>query len=256
MKKKDLVISLLVGILAGILLTFTETGNNWINVTPASAQSSMDTILLKMLNSHKNWTTAQGNAKVVWGDNAQAYTLTFTIQQPSKVYIDTSNVAGKGNDGILVIDGENAYNLDKHNKSFSLSAFPSKFQEASYLPTKLTDLNPNSVVVHPLMMSAPSPVTEYLFSSWFAQGHKGDVYSLEREENIIGRKAWVVNIKTIYDDDVTAWVDKRTGVILRYIQITSGQKFADFRFTNIQFDAPIMLKNIFTVPDGYTQNLQ
>jgi outer membrane lipoprotein-sorting protein len=119
------------------------------------------------------------------------------------------------------------------------------------LPATLSDIKPNGVKFYPLSTIINAPIREYLFPSWFPQGHDGDTYTLEKNETFLGRKVWVIHLQTIYNDETTVWVDKTTGIILKAVQLMNGNPFLDMTFTSFTVNEKVD-PSVFEVPQGYS----
>ena len=254
MKRMDLIVSLLTGIVLGILGLATGVTNNFLAPQAALAKSPLDVALSTMLTSQTRWHTVQGAAEFLWYGNdgkTQSYTNKFALSQPGKVYVDVIDNTGVGVDGLWISDGQNIYDLNKKTNTYVQSAFPNKLRDTSNLPTSLSEINTVGVRFYPLATIINAPIREYLFPSWFPQGHKGDKYSIKREGNFLGRKVWVIEFDTIYKDKVTAWVDQQTGIILKYNQLINGKKFLEMTFTAFQVNGKIS-PGMFSVPQNYS----
>ena len=92
-----------------------------------------------------------------------------------------------------------------------------------------------------------SPVGEYLYPQWLAQG-KGITYNLVGEDTILNRKVWIITyIK--YNAEVTAWIDEETGIIVKYIQSMDGRPFEEMTFTQLEVNSPVD-RTLFILPSG------
>jgi outer membrane lipoprotein-sorting protein len=69
------------------------------------------------------------------------------------------------------------------------------------------------------------------------------------EDSLLGRKTWIVNLQ-YKTGQATAWIDQATGMILKYVQEESGQKYVEVNFTYIKVDMPVSA-DIFSVPSDY-----
>lgn len=150
MKKNDLYISILTGIVLGLLLIFVKGSGGFVKAGSVSAQSPISDILTTVLNSDTKWTTVQGEVEITWygkkGD-VQVYTTAFTISQPDKAFIDTTDLSGSGNDGIWISDGTKIYELNKQSKTYTEHAFPEHFRDVSLLPRSLSDVEQTGMVM-------------------------------------------------------------------------------------------------------------
>ncbi len=107
---------------------------------------------------------------------------------------------------------------------------------------------------HPFSLLIPAPVKEYLYPEWFAQGNPTSAYALIGEDKLLGRNAWIVNLK-YKTGQATAWIDQSTGIILKYSQEENGRKFVDASFTSLELDMSIDA-SVFRIPVGYSSSGQ
>lgn len=254
MKKTDLTISIVAGLILGLLAIFLKGSDGLMKAQPVSAQSPMENVLTTVLNSDTKWQTIQGEADITWfgkkGD-LQSYTTIFTISQPDQAFVETIDNSNVGNGGTWISDGKKIYELNSENKTYTESVFPDHFRDATLLPRSLTDVERSSMVtVHPLSLLIPSPIKEYIFPSAFVQIGPHDTYSLIGTDTLLDKPVWIVNYKNAYGDEVTAWVDQGTGMILKFSQLTAGKPYLDVVFKSIQIDTTVSV-DIFAVPDGY-----
>lgn len=66
----------------------------------------------------------------------------------------------------------------------------------------------------------------------------GGRYSLVGEDTLLNRKVWLVN-QVKNSDEVTAWIDEETGIILKYTQKTDGNLFEEMTFTKFVVNSAI-----------------
>ena len=254
MKKKDFAISIISGVVMGLLIIFLGDSDTLFKGKNVSAESPMDSILTTVLNSDTKWTTVNGNAEITWygkNDDLQSYTTAFTISQPDKVFVDTTDLSGFGNDGIWISDGVKIYELNKKSMTYVENVFPTHFRDISLLPRSLTDVEQTGMVaIHPLSLLIPSPIKEYIFPSSFAQGNAKDTYSLLGTDILLERQVWVVKYQNPYGDEVHAWIDQGTGIIMKFTQSNSGVKNLDVVFKALHIDQQVE-PNTFTVPSIY-----
>ena len=238
MTKNDWMIATIVGVVLGILggLAFLPKVTH---PQTANASTGVEDVLALTLNSYTKWSTAKGEAQFTFygpKGEKQIYVDSFEIAQPNKAYIESVSQDGKGQNTIWISDGVNSYSLDESSKTYESAKLPKFSQDFSLLPKTLSEVDPDMVYHHPFAMVIPLPVRDYLFPQWFSQG--GGIASLVGEENILDRKTWIVEQQK-GSDLMTAWVDEKTGVILKYSQQIDGQLFLDVVFSNIEFDATI-----------------
>jgi len=254
MKKMDLAVSITVGLALGFFGLVSGITNSLLNPQPASAASPVNAVLTTMLTSQTRWQTVQGAAQFTWysqDGSTQIYINKFSLAQPYNVYVDVIDKTGRGVDGIWISDGQNIYDVDKHKNTYAKSVFRQALKDTSAVPMQLSAVKPDTVTFYPLSTIINAPIREYIFPSWFPQGRKGDVYTLKKEGVFLGRKVWVVNLRTIYKDDTTVWVDQATGIILKVNQLMAGKKFLDMTFTAFKVNAKIA-PTTFQVPAGYS----
>jgi len=254
MKKTDLTISIVAGLILGLLMIFMKGSDGLMQAQPVSAQSPMDSVLTAVLNSDTKWQTVQGEADITWyGKNGdiQSYTTIFVISQPDQAFVETIDNSGVGNGGAWISNGEQIYELNSENKTYTESVFPKHFRDVSLLPRSLNNVEQGGMVtVHPLSLLIPSPIKEYIFPSAFVQVGPQDTYSLVGADTFLDKPVWVVNYKNAYGDEVTAWVDQGTGMIVKFSQLTAGKPYLDVVFKSIQIDQPVSA-DTFAVPAGY-----
>ena len=239
MNKKRWTILIVVGVIlvmvAGWLAIPQVLGNKQVE-----AVSPVDEALLATVTSHLKWDTLQGEAEIVWyGPNGetQTYTSTFALQQPDKANIAVISVDGTGMGGTWISDGERAYDVNTTTQAHAGMTLPTFSRDLSMLPATLEEAkNADAIYRHPFGMLIPSPVGDYLYPQWFAQG--GGTYTFTGEETLLGRKVWVVEHENnLYQ--VTAWIDEETGVILKYSQKGGEKQIVDVAFTHFQVNQPV-----------------
>lgn len=254
MKKMDFVISIISGVVMGLLVIFSGGIETLFKSKIVSAESPMDSILTTVLNSDTKWTTIEGDAEITWyGKNGdlQPYTVAFTISQPDKVFVDTTDLSGLGNEGIWISDGVKIYEINKKSMTYVENVFPTHFRDISLLPRNLKDVEQaDMVTIHPLSLLIPSPIKEYIFPSSFAQGNSKDTYSLLGTDTLLERQVWVVKYQNPYGDEVNAWIDQETGIIMKFTQSNSDVKNLDVVFKSIHIDQQVE-PNTFTLPSVY-----
>lgn len=254
MKKIDWIVSVFAGIILGVLGLTTGVTNNFLHPQFVSAERPIDVALSTILTSHARWHTVQGEAEFVWysdDGSTQIYINKFALSQPDNVYVEVIDQTGLGVDGIWISDGKNIYDLNKQSKTYIQNIFRDALKDTSYLPSKLSDVNPNMVKFYPLSTVINAPVREYLFPSWFPQGRDGDTYAIDKEETFLDRKVWVIRWNTIDKDETIAWVDKTTGIILKASQSMDGKPFLDMTFISFDVNGKID-PEIFKVPQNYS----
>lgn len=254
MKGKSWIVPIVLGLIMGGIIFATGIFHQVFASSPVKANALSDDITTTVLNSHNKWKTLQGDSQFIWygpkGDT-QTYTNKFYLSQPASVYVDIVDLSQKGNDGIWISDGNNIYKLHKGDKTYTSQIFNAKVLDLSMLPTSSIKIQPDFVYMHPIASHIQAPILEYIYSTWFAQSRPNDVYTLSSEYTILNRQAWVVDYQTINGDSGTAWIDKSTGIILQFRQLTNGKLFLEMKMTNLQVDAPID-STWFLVPNEYS----
>jgi len=246
MTKKNWIFSITIGIVFGVIGGLLGIPHLLL-AKPVSAASTADTTL----NSSLKWNTVQGTAVIVWygeNDEKQEYLNTFAIQQPNLANISVKNADGSVAASEWISDGSKAYNIDPQAKTYAGGTLPAFSKDFSLLPTTLEAAkNTDAIYRHPFGMLIPSPVGEYLYPQWLAQG-KGITYNLVGEDTILNRKVWIITyIK--YNAEVTAWIDEETGIIVKYIQSMDGRPFEEMTFTQLEVNSPVD-RTLFILPSG------
>lgn len=260
MRKQDWIVSIIVGILLGLIGTAFGLPSKLV-AHPSRAAGAMDDVLTLVLNSHTKWITAKGEAEITWydpngGGKTQTYVNQFVIYQPLSAYVDGYNKDEPGfNDQELWIsDGTKIYDMDKQNKTYTEGNIPKFANDLSVMPQNLSEVKADTVYAHPFSLLIPAPVKEYIYPEWFAQGNSTLSYQVTGPEQILGRDAWIVLLKT-ETGETTAWIDQITGMILRYEQTENGQLFEKMIFTSLEVDSPVD-SSAFSVPAGYVLKQQ
>jgi outer membrane lipoprotein-sorting protein len=250
MTKKNWIFSITIGIVFGVIGGLLGIPH-LLQANPVSAASTADDVLNTTLNSSLKWNTVQGTAVIVWygeNDEKQEYLNTFAIQQPNLANISVKNADGSVAASEWISDGSKAYNIDPQAKTYAGGTLPAFSKDFSLLPTTLEAAkNTDAIYRHPFGMLIPSPVGEYLYPQWLAQG-KGITYNLVGEDTILNRKVWIITyIK--YNAEVTAWIDEETGIIVKYIQSMDGRPFEEMTFTQLEVNSPVD-RTLFILPSG------
>ena len=256
MKKQDWFVSVIAGILLGIIAIGIGIPRMLTESPSARASSKMDEILTLVLNSHTKWSTVKGEAEITWydpngGGKTQTYINQFVIYQPLSAYVDGFNrdEPGFNDQELWISDGMKIYDLDKKNKTYTESSLPKFANDLSVMPKNLSKVKIDTVYNHPFSLLIPAPVKEYIYPEWFAQGNPTTAYTLIGEDNLLGRNTWIVTLE-YKTGQATAWIDQSTGMIFRYIQEEYGQKFVEVNFTSLEVDEPIDA-NVFSVSPDY-----
>lgn len=253
MGKRDWAISIISGLVLGMLffssgIYFTVSAQK-----PTAVAGPLNQVINTTLNSHTRWQTLQGEAEVTWygsNDETQTYSMNFEISQPANGRIDTKSKEGNGNDGIWISDGENVYDLNTANKTFVKGSLPAFAKDLSRLPLSIADTTRDMPVPHPFAMFMSSPLRDLIYPTEFIQSAELSSLNLIGEETILGRKTWVVIREDSSTDYSKVWVDKSTGIFLRYAQYLNGELWMDLSFKSINFN-PAINPAAFELPSGY-----
>jgi hypothetical protein len=258
MKKHDWFVSISAGLLLGVIAAVLGLPRFFIQPLPAHAAGDIDNILSLVLRSNTKWNTLQGEAEIVtFGSDEKAQTYTyiseFALSQPLKVNVGASQkMMDKDKpQKKWISDGERILFVDDENKTYSEGKIPDFAKDTSRLPQDLAKIKSDEVYHHPLDMLISDPVMEYIYPVWFAQGQPGATYELAGEENIAGRKMWIINYQT-KTDSVRAWIDQATGIILRYAQESNGRKVVEVNFLWVDVDKSVD-PNKFGTPNQYSE---
>lgn len=242
MKRKDWVTSVTAGIILGALIVISQTIGQFPTAQNAHAASDAEKVLSKALQSYKNWSTLQGEARLVQYDTEgtpHVDLVSVEVAQPLK-----ANISFKASDDKAktnkkwVSDGEKIYQVDDENLSYTESIVPGFATNLDFIPKGLADVKKDEVYHHPFEMLISNPIMEYVYPVWFAQAGEESSYELLGEESIAGRATWKVQLQTT-TDRATAWIDQKTGVILKYSQETRSEMVVEMEFNWIEFDKHI-----------------
>lgn len=247
MTKKKWFISIAIGVFVGLIGGVLGL-SQWLQVRSGQASSSVDEALALTLTSHLQWETIQGEAEITWygsDGEEQAYLNTFVIEQPNKARIGVKSLDDSSVDSEWISDGENTYEIDLQEKTYTQATLPASSEDLSMLLSTLEDAKTTNIIYnHPFGMLISAPVKEYLFPQWFSQG--GGEYDLIGEDTLLGRKVWMVQ-HTKNTNDVTAWIDEETGIILKYSQTQNGNPVVEVIFSEFEVDAAVDTSN-FVLP--------
>lgn len=252
MTKKDWFVSILLGLFLGLVM-FAFGYTNWIAPANARASESIDEILNLILNSHDNWETIQGKASITRyspESESQSHIERFDIDPPGLVRLELLSSPEEKLQRLWISDGAEVFSTDEEKKTFLTSKLPGFSQDTTVLPKSLSEVDVGTVYHHPLELIMPSPVAEYIYPHWFAQGQPDAVYQVLRADKLLGRDVWVVEYKDSRNLSV-AYIDQKTGVILRYENEMNNDSRVEFEMLSVLFDSPIDKAN-FIMPEGYT----
>ncbi len=253
MTRRDRLVSIASGIVLGLLLAvFILSGGSFTVNARAAQDADVDSILTLILTSHTKWETVQGEATVTWfgpDGTVQEYVQSFMVSQPASARFEFTKSPVDLSSDLWVSDGAQLFEASSASKTYTQRSIPAFAFNTDVLPKSTEGMDREGVYHHPFSLLIPSPLAEYLYPQWFAQGQADGVYKLLGEETLLGRKVWSMDYQ-IRNNHVLAWIDQETGLILRYIQEIDGQKFVEVNFTSISFDEPIDGGN-FSVPPDY-----
>lgn len=253
MTRRDWSVSIVSGLVVGLLLAvFITSGGSFTIDARAAQDADVESILKLILSSHTQWETTQGEATIKWfgsDGTTQEYVQEFIVSQPASARFEFTKSPVDLSSDLWVSDGEQLFEASTASKTYTQSPIPTFAFNTDMLPKSTEGMDRETVYHHPFSLLIPSPLAEYLYPQWFAQSQADGVYKLLGEETLLGRKVWSMDYQ-IRNNHVLAWIDQETGVILRYIQEIDGQKFVEVNFTSVSFDAQITPSN-FSVPPEY-----
>ncbi len=253
MRKRDWLISIVSGFVLGMLFISSGVYSTVSAQKQTAVTGPLNQVILTTLNSHTHWRALQGEAEVTWygpNDETQTYSMSFEISQPVRGRIDTTSKEGNGNDGLWISDGENIFDLNTADKTFVKGSLPAFAKDTSRLPLSIADTKRDMPIPHPFAMFISSPLRDLIYPTEFIQSAELSRLRLLGEETILGRKAWVVIREDSSADYSKVWVDKSTGIFLRYEQYMNGEKWMDLYFTSLTFN-PVIDPVAFELPSGY-----
>lgn len=241
MTRKDWSTVLISGLLLGLLATASIGSGFQATVAKASQSEEMNKILTLILDSHNQWATVSGTAKITWyspDGSTQSYVQTFLISQPGSARLETIEAPVKVNPELWISNGSQAYEVDTEQETYTVSGIPAFIYDTGMMPRTSDEVQNDVIYPFPFSLLIPSPVAEYVFPHWFAQGSDRASYDLLGDDSILDRSVWIVQLLS-NNDEVSAWIDKETGVILRYEQQLDGKPFVSAEITSVMFDDQI-----------------
>jgi outer membrane lipoprotein-sorting protein len=242
-------------VVVGILIAVFGFFGGWQKMRAnASGDADVEYVLNMVLNSHARWTTVQGTAEIIWygpEGGVQRYVDRFEISQPASARFEMldapENTAGR----LWISDGASVFDFDLDARTYAPSPLPRFAMDTSLLPATLAEVADDTVYHHPFSLLIPSPVAEYLFPHWFAQGQADAIYKLLGEEEVLQREAWLVDYSDSRENHQSVWIDQQTGIILQFVKEVSGQTTVKFRFLSLVVDQPIDA-DLFNVPGEFS----
>ena len=123
MKRKDWITAITAGIILGILIVAFQALGQFSKTQNVHAASDAEKALAKALQSHKNWSALQGEARLVQYDaegNPHADLISVEVAQPLKATVSykASDYKEKTNKK-WISDGEKIYQVDDENLSYT-----------------------------------------------------------------------------------------------------------------------------------------
>ncbi|PIV28801.1 MAG: hypothetical protein COS37_00145 [Anaerolineae bacterium CG03_land_8_20_14_0_80_58_20] len=253
MKKRDWIVSIISGITLGMLFVSSGAYSTVLAQKQTVVTGPLNQIIATALNSHTRWQTLQGEAEVTWygsNEETQTYLMNFEISQPVKGRIETTSKETNGNDGIWISNGERIYDLRNADKTYVEGSIPAFAKDLSQLPLTIMDVRKDMPMPHPFAMFISSPLRDLIYPTEFIQSSELSSLRLIGEETILGRKVWVIVREDSSTDYSKVWVDKSTGIFLRYEQYMNGEKWMDLSFKSLEFN-PAIHPSTFELPSGY-----
>lgn len=252
MKKRDWIISIISGLVLGLIISaFSAPSIGLIERANAAQDGEVTAILNLVLNSHTKWQSVQGEATVTWfgpDGTQQEYVQTFKVSQPILARFETTLSPIELSSDLWVSDGEEVFEANTKDKSYTASSLPDFASNYDLLPASVTEVSDEEIYHFPFALLIPSPLAEYIYPHWFAQGHKGGTYTLAGEETLLQRKVWLMYYE-VREHHIVAWIDQETGVILRFIHEIEGQAQVEMNMISIAFDKELDEDDFAIPPD-------
>jgi outer membrane lipoprotein-sorting protein len=247
MKKKDTIVSILAGLILGIIAIQSGLAKQFISYPPpARASVTTDEIISILLNSHNTWKTMNGEATTVWHveGKTQTWISKVKIEQPLNVRLEVSQSVNSPS--ILWISGPTGIYIENHSLGvYTEMPLPAFAKNLSLLPSRISDISRGRIYRHPVAMLMPSPIADLIYPTGFAQ--RGGEYNLIGEEEVDGRHTWILDWQFKDSSGLITmkaryWIDNQTGLILKAITF-GGEKldevFEETMFNKISFDTPL-----------------
>ncbi len=261
MKKKDWFVSIVAGVILGILAMNLGITKGIVNIPAVRAEDKMGEILNLMLKSHTTWQTIGGEATTQWfsmKDGSQhGFYSSVVVANPNQAHFTIASDDGSSNTE-WIGDGATIFEIDRLGKTYQEYKQEDVTSGFDRLPADVASIDKNIIFRHPMAMIIPSPVADYIFPTGLAQ-RQGE-YSFVGEAVIANRNAWVVDYLKLNDNnDATMkaryWVDSKTGVILQaYTYSTEPDSFGTLiestSFSSISFDLPVQNDEFTPSLDG------
>lgn len=266
MTKKSVLISIFTGLLLGFMIIRFNPLQNVdasldeprmrFSVSPAEAVE-LETALLKLLNSHHNWQTIQGEIQVfdyLQVGSEEIYTSTISIEASQPRYFFAQSVDINNEQFAEVIDFDEACESHIATGHYVCQNIhdATYMMELEQLPQTLVNVNALKteegipmVVPHPMGLRISPIIAELLYPTKRPQ-RLGNYLSIESTQ-FLGRDAWLINWEQHNNSNQLTgkeqfWVDQQTGVVLRIERFDTqhpDRLLQAFTFTTITFDSPV-----------------
>ncbi|NJN53847.1 MAG: hypothetical protein HC804_03260, partial [Anaerolineae bacterium] len=216
MKRKDWIIGITAGLVLALIIVCLQLAGR---ISPLSravlAQNDEQTavtnhppvttviqpearkVIEAMLNSYTQWATVQAEATTTWyieGSPESSWVSRVMINQPTQVRFETSLAGGEGT-SLWIMNGRQKYERDLVNDLEEQKILPSFATDPgalARLPSQIEQIALAERVIYrlPIGMLVPSPIADYIYPVGLAQ--RGGQYSLIGEEEVAGRKTWIL----------------------------------------------------------------
>jgi hypothetical protein len=261
MKKRNWLVSLISGLLLGLLATSFGIAKDLIILPVVRAEDKIGEIRNLLLNSHTRWQTMRGETTTVWfnlqNNSRQVFHNSIVIANPNRAHLTITSQDGLS-DTEWLGDGSKIFEIDRHSKTYRESTQKDVVHDLERIPVEVGAIDPEKIFRHPMAMMIPSPVVDYIFPTGLAQ--RQGVYTIIGEETIAQRKAWMIDYLNQTDqNEVTMkaryWVDQETGVILQAFTYSTepesfGKLIESTSFSSIGFDQPVESAEFIPLLDG------
>jgi len=258
MKKRDWIISIITGIILGLLTFIFGFQKSNIVSKKVKAENNADPIIYRMLKSHTTWQTMKGTVTVEWinanEDNKEIFTQSIEITNPDKAKLVVYDNMGK-NILTWVSNGKTIVEVDENTKTKQEYHQQDFSKSLELIPLEFDAIDHEIIIRHPMAMILPSPAADYIYSTGLAQ--REGIYEWVGEEQMLGRKVWVLDFSKQNNlNEITMkaryWIDQDTGVILQANVFstdpaTFGALIESVSFKNIEYNEPIQ-ESDFTLP--------
>jgi len=259
MKHKDWLVSIMAGLIIGLLFSITGITNSFNSVQSSNAISSSANAVAQMRSSDTKWSSLSAEGTTIWYTDKGTENVKMSVQinQPNKVKLQILQTDENGDlvfDYVWVTDGDKIYEQNNIKKTYTLYDVPA-FARLSHADLVLTTPKEDtpSITRHPIAMLMPSPLADYIYPIGLSQ--RTGTYSLEANNQTLGRPVFVLDFMgDNASEHQKLEVDQSTGIIIK--AQTFGEKdklFEETTLTNILVDAENPIETFSTQPpDGFT----